>query len=145
MLCASSGLLFQPVRANPTSSARRYRRKLMYRTTLAALAATTVLFAGTALAQQPADRSQVQIKTTDLGNKTYMLEGAGGNITLAVGTDGLIMVDTQFADLSDRIKAAIKAISPLPIKYIINTHFHGDHTGGNANRSEEHTSELQVT
>jgi len=91
-----------------------------------------VLFAGFALAQQP-DRSQIQIKTTDLGNNTYMLEGAGGNITIAVGTDGIIMVDTQFADLSDRIKAAIKAISPLPIKYIINTHFHGDHTGGNAN------------
>src|SRR5260370_40945664 len=104
----------------------------MHKTAPAALAATTVLFAGTALAQQP-DRSKVQIKTTDLGNKTYMLEGAGGNITLAVGTDGLIMVDTQFADLSDRIKAAIKAISPLPIKYIINTHFHGDHTGGNEN------------
>src|SRR5712671_6081229 len=103
----------------------------MHKTALAALAATALL-AGTALAQQP-DRSQVQIKTTDLGNKTYMLEGAGGNITIAVGTDGLIMVDTQFADLSDRIKAAIKAISPLPIKYIINTHFHGDHTGGNAN------------
>src|SRR6202167_2071459 len=104
----------------------------MYKTTFAALAATTMLFAGTAIAQQP-DRSQVQIKTTDLGNKTYMLEGAGGNITIAVGTDGLIMVDTQFADLSDKIKAAIKAISPLPIKYIVNTHFHGDHTGGNAN------------
>src|SRR6266849_5714591 len=103
----------------------------MHKTALAALAATALL-AGTAMAQQP-DRSQVQIKTTDLGNKTYMLEGAGGNITIAVGTDGLIMVHTQFADLSDRIKAAIKAISPLPIKYIINTHFHGDHTGGNAN------------
>jgi glyoxylase-like metal-dependent hydrolase (beta-lactamase superfamily II) len=102
----------------------------MKRIAIAALAASTMLFAGTALAQQ--DRSQVQIKTTDLGNKTYMLEGAGGNITIAVGTDGIIMVDTQFADLSDRIKAAIKAISPLPIKYIINTHFHGDHTGGNA-------------
>src|SRR5467141_1478063 len=104
----------------------------MNRIAFAALTAATVLFAGTALAQQP-DRSQVQIKTTDLGNKTYMLEGAGGNITIAVGTDGIIMVDTQFADMSDRIKAAIKAISPLPIKYIINTHFHGDHTGGNAN------------
>jgi len=52
---------------------------------------------------------------------------------VAVGTDGIIMVDTQFAPLSDKIKAAIKEISPLPIKYIINTHFHGDHTGGNAN------------
>jgi glyoxylase-like metal-dependent hydrolase (beta-lactamase superfamily II) len=104
----------------------------MYKITLAALATTTMMFAGTAIAQQP-DRSKVEIKTTDLGNKTYMLEGAGGNITIAVGTDGIIMVDTQFADLSDRIKAAIKAISPLPIKYIINTHYHGDHTGGNAN------------
>ena len=101
----------------------------MYKITLAALATTTIVFAGAAVAQQP-DRSKVEIKTTDLGNKTYMLEGAGGNITLAVGTDGIIMVDTQFADLSDRIKAAI---SPLPIKYIVNTHFHGDHTGGNAN------------
>jgi len=104
----------------------------MKRIAFAALAASTVLFAGNALAQQP-DRSQIQIKTTDLGNKTYMLEGAGGNITIAVGTDGLIMVDTQFADLSDRIKAAIKAISPLPVKYTILTHFHGDHTGGVAN------------
>src|SRR5262245_62490908 len=117
----------------------------MKRITIAALAGAALLWAGAANGQQGIDFSKVEIKTTDLGNKTYMLEGAGGNITLAVGTDGLIMVDTQFADLSDRIKAAIKAISPLPIKYIINTHFHGDHTGGNANRSEEHTSELQVT
>jgi glyoxylase-like metal-dependent hydrolase (beta-lactamase superfamily II) len=62
-----------------------------------------------------------------------MLEGQGGNITVAVGTDGIIMVDGQFAPLSEKIMAAIKAISPLPIKYMINTHFHGDHTGGNAN------------
>jgi cyclase len=103
----------------------------MYKTTLAALA-TSVLFVGAAFAQAP-DFSKVEIKATDLGNKTYMLEGQGGNITVAVGTDGIIMVDTQFAPLSDKIKAAIKAISPLPIKYIVNTHFHGDHTGGNAN------------
>ena len=105
----------------------------MHKTTLAALAATTMLFTGAALAQQPVDDSKTVIKTTDLGNKTYMLEGRGGNITIAVGTDGIIMVDTQFATLSDKIKAAIKEISPLPIKYIINTHFHGDHTGGDAN------------
>jgi len=104
----------------------------MHKTTLAALAAT-MLFAGAAVAQQPVDWDKIQIKTTDLGNKTYMLEGQGGNITIAVGTDGIIMVDTQFAPLSDKIKAAIKAISPLPIKYIVNTHFHGDHTGGDAN------------
>jgi cyclase len=105
----------------------------MYKTTLAALAATTMMFAGSAIAQQQPDWDKIQIKTTDLGHNTYMLEGQGGNITVAVGTDGIIMVDTQFAPLSDKIKAAIKAISPLPIKYIVNTHFHGDHTGGDAN------------
>src|ERR1700719_4673395 len=105
----------------------------MYKITFAALATSTIMFAGTAMAQQPVDWDKIQIKTTDLGNKTYMLEGQGGNITIAVGTDGIIMVDTQFAPLSDKIKAAVKAISPLPIKYIVNTHFHGDHTGGNAN------------
>src|SRR5258706_6943847 len=105
----------------------------MYRIALAALAASTVLFVSAANAQQQVDWDKIQIKTVDLGNKTYRLEGQGGNITIAVGTDGLIMVDTQFAPLSDKIKAAIKAISPLPIKYIVNTHFHGDHTGGNAN------------
>jgi len=105
----------------------------MYKTAFAAVAATTMLFAGSAMAQQPVDWDKIQIKTTDLGHNTYMLEGQGGNITVAVGSDGIIMVDTQFAQLSDKIKAAIKAISPLPIKYIINTHFHGDHTGGDAN------------
>src|ERR1700731_5349519 len=101
--------------------------------TIAALAGAAELFAGAANAQQGVDWDKIQIKTTDLGNKTYMLEGQGGNITVAVGTDGIIMVDTQFAPLSDKIKAAVKAISPLPIKYIVNTHFHGDHTGGNEN------------
>ena len=116
----------------------------MNRLALAALAATLML-SGAANAQQPAvpappplvDWDKVQIKTTDLGNNTYMLEGQGGNITIAVGTDGIIMVDGQFAPLSDKIKAAIKAISPLPVKYMINTHFHGDHTGGNENFAKD--------
>jgi cyclase len=105
----------------------------MSRIISAMLASSILVFASGAYAQQQVDWDKIQIKTTDLGNKTYMLEGQGGNITVAVGTDGIIMVDTQFAPLSDKIKTAIKAISPLPIKYIINTHFHGDHTGGNAN------------
>ena len=104
----------------------------MTRVTLAALAGAAVLFAGTAIAQQNVDFSKVEIKTTDLGHNTYMLQGQGGNITVAVGTDGIIMVDSEFAPLHDKIKAAIAKISPLPIKYLINTHYHGDHTGGNA-------------
>src|SRR3954463_15249617 len=114
------------------------------RTIAIALAAT--LLAATAHAQQapatpPAapfiDWEKIQIKTTDLGNNTYMLEGQGGNITIAVGSDGIIMVDSQFAPLSDKINAAIKAISPVPVKYLVNTHFHGDHTGGNANFAKD--------
>ena len=76
------------------------------------------------------DWTKIEIKTTDLGNNTYLLEGYN-NTTVAVGTDGIIMVDSQFAPLSEKVKAAIKIIAPLPIKYLINTHFHGDHTGGN--------------
>jgi cyclase len=113
------------------------------RNALAALAAAC-LIAGTANAQAPAppappliDWDKIEIKATDLGNGTHMLAGQGGNITVAVGSDGLIMVDGQFAPLSDKIKAAIKAISPLPVKYLINTHYHGDHTGGNENFAKD--------
>jgi cyclase len=100
--------------------------------------ATLMWLAGTAIAQQqppaapsPPDFSKVEIKTTDLGDNVYMLEGQGGNITVAVAKDGIIMVDGQYAPLHDKIKAAISAISNEPIKYLINTHYHGDHTGGN--------------
>ena len=103
-----------------------------------AVVATTLLLAGTALAQQPPaaappppDFSKVEIKTTDLGDNMYMLEGQGGNITVAVAKDGIIMVDGEFAPLHDKIKAAVATVSSQPIKYLINTHFHGDHTGGN--------------
>ena len=112
-----------------------------------ALTAAAALFTGAALAQpavQPpmaapplVDWAKVEIKATDLGNNTWMLTGQGGNITIAVGSDAIIMVDGQFAPLSEKIKAAIKAISPLPIKYLVNTHFHGDHTGGNENFAKD--------
>jgi glyoxylase-like metal-dependent hydrolase (beta-lactamase superfamily II) len=104
-----------------------------------------VLSAAASAQQQPAARpgpplidwEKIEIKTTDLGNSTYMLTGQGGNITVAVGSEAILMVDGQFAPLSEKIKAAIKAISPLPIKYLVNTHFHGDHTGGNANFAKD--------
>jgi glyoxylase-like metal-dependent hydrolase (beta-lactamase superfamily II) len=109
----------------------------MFRPGIAVVAAT-LLLAGAAIAQQPPaaappplDFSKVEIKTTDLGDNVYMLEGQGGNITVAVAKDEIIMVDGEFAPLHDKIKAAIAAVSNLPIKYLINTHFHGDHTGGN--------------
>jgi glyoxylase-like metal-dependent hydrolase (beta-lactamase superfamily II) len=103
------------------------------------IAVVTAMMAlsGPALAQTPPaappppDFSKVEIKTTDLGDNCYMLEGQGGNITVAVAKEGIIMVDGQFAPLHDKIKAAIATISNLPIKYLINTHYHGDHTGGN--------------
>jgi glyoxylase-like metal-dependent hydrolase (beta-lactamase superfamily II) len=94
-------------------------------------AAALLLFGASAYAQQQQDFSKVEVKTTDLGNKTYMLEGAGGNVTVAVGTDSVIMVDAQFAPMHDKLKAAIAKVTNLPVKYLINTHYHGDHTGGN--------------
>jgi cyclase len=113
-------------------------RLLMFRTRLA-VAAAMVLFTAGAIAQQqpqapsppPVDFSKVEIKTTDLGDGIYMLEGQGGNITVAVAKDGIIMVDSEYAPLHDKIKAAISAVSSRPIKYLIDTHFHGGHTGGN--------------
>jgi glyoxylase-like metal-dependent hydrolase (beta-lactamase superfamily II) len=97
------------------------------RKNLAAIAAL-VLCASPAMAQT--DYSKVEEQVTDLGHNMVALTGAGGNTTVAVGTDGIIVVDTQFAPLYDKIKAKIAGLSPLPVKYVIFTHYHGDHTGG---------------
>ena len=75
----------------------------------------------------------VQIKTIKITDKIYMLEGSGGNIGVLVGKDGIVIIDDQFAPLSEKIRAALKALSDKPIRFVINTHFHGDHTGGNEN------------
>jgi len=83
-------------------------------------------------AQQP-DFSQVQIKTTKVASNFYTLEGQGGTIGVLTGPDGVLMVDAQFAPLSDKIVAAIKQISDVRIRFLVNTHVHGDHTGGNEN------------
>jgi glyoxylase-like metal-dependent hydrolase (beta-lactamase superfamily II) len=81
-------------------------------------------------AQQP-DYSQVQIKATKVAGNVYMLEGAGGNIGVSVGADGILIVDDQFAPLAEKIKASLQSLNPGKLRFILNTHFHGDHTGGN--------------
>jgi cyclase len=109
----------------------RIEHRINRRIALVELAAATLFAAGAAHAQRP-DPSQAQIKTTDLGRRTYLLEGQGGNILVAAGDDGIIMVDSELAPLHDKIKAAVAELSNQPVKYLIDSHFHGEQTGGNA-------------
>lgn len=93
----------------------------------------TVLFACGLAAAQDQDFSKVEIKVTKVAGNIYMLEGAGGgNIAASVGDDGIVIVDDQYAPLAEKIQAALKSITDKPVRFIINTHYHGDHTGGNA-------------
>src|SRR5918911_5750815 len=86
-----------------------------------------------AYAQGAPDFSKVEIKANKVTDKFYTLDGQGGTIGVLFGPDGVFMVDTQFAPLSDKIAAAIKRLTPQPIKFVVNTHVHGDHTGGDEN------------
>jgi glyoxylase-like metal-dependent hydrolase (beta-lactamase superfamily II) len=92
----------------------------------------TLVFAclsgGNASAQ---DWSKIEIKVTKVAGNVYMLEGGGGNIGVSVGSDGLLIVDDQFAPLADKIRAALKTLGAGKLKFVLNTHYHGDHTGGN--------------
>jgi cyclase len=78
------------------------------------------------------DWSKVEIKATQVSGNVYMLEGAGGNIGVSVGPDGILIVDDQYAPLADKIKAALKKLGEGKLRFVLNTHWHGDHTGGNA-------------
>jgi len=98
---------------------------------LGAMLSVAALWAGDAVAQR--DFGAVEIQTLEVRDNIYMLVGAGGNITVQVGDDGVLIVDTQFAPLSEKILEAIAKLSDRPLRYIVNTHHHGDHTGGNAN------------
>jgi len=90
-----------------------------------------LLFASVLAKGQDEDFSKVQMKVTKVAGNVYMLEGAGGNIGASVGEDGIVVVDDQYAPLAEKIQAALKSISDKPIRFIINTHYHEDHTGGN--------------
>jgi glyoxylase-like metal-dependent hydrolase (beta-lactamase superfamily II) len=102
----------------------------MTRALRSALAAIAVA-ATASHAQQ--DFSKVEIRATQLTPTTYMLTGAGGNLGLSVGEDAVFLVDDQFAPLTDKINAAIAKITPRPVRFVLNTHWHFDHTGGNEN------------
>ncbi len=98
---------------------------------LLALSITAIL-AASAQAQQ-ADFSKVEVKTTKLAEDFYTLEGQGGTISVLTGPDGVFLVDSQFAPLTDKLVAAIRQVTDKPIRFLVNTHVHGDHTGGNEN------------
>jgi len=108
----------------------------MNRILTAAIAGAFLAWAGAAAAQQT-DFSKIEVKTIDLGHRTYMLQGAGGNVTIAVGDDGVIMVDSEFAPMHEKLKAAIAAVTNQPVHYLVNTHFHSDHSGGDKAFAEE--------
>ncbi|MGC2331215.1 MAG: MBL fold metallo-hydrolase [Candidatus Acidiferrales bacterium] len=101
---------------------------------LIALAAAPLLVPGPALAQQPQDFSKVEIKVAKVSGNVYMLEGAGGNIAASLGDDGILIVDSEYAPLAGKIEAALKGIgiTDKPVRFVVNTHYHGDHTNGNA-------------
>ena len=101
----------------------------MKKTLIAMGACAGLVLAGAAAAQN--DFSNVEIKTTKIVDGIYMLEGAGGNIGLSVGDDGAFVIDAQFSPLASKIVAAIAAATDKPVEFVLNTHWHGDHTGGN--------------
>ena len=79
------------------------------------------------------ERPPVEIRTEHLAGNVYMLSGAGGNLALLVGDDGALLVDAEYAQLYDKVAAAIQAVNDQPIRYVVNTHWHFDHVGGNEN------------
>lgn len=98
--------------------------------------AVCLLLLSALAAAQDEDFSKVAIKVTKVAGTVYMLEGAGGNIGASVGEDGIVVVDDQFAPLAPKIQAALKGITDKPVRFILNTHYHFDHTGGNAEFSK---------
>ena len=92
--------------------------------------------AAAALAALPAlaqDFSKYEVRSQKLTDRIYMLTGAGGNLGLSVGEDAVFLIDDQYAPMTEKIRAAIAAITPQPVRFVLNTHWHGDHTGGNEN------------
>lgn len=109
---------------------------MSYRLSHAAIFAASLMLAAPAPATAQTDWDDVEVKTVKVADGVYMLEGRGGNIGLCTGEDGAFLVDDQYAPLTDKIKAAIAEVSGNEVKFLLNTHWHGDHTGGNENFGE---------
>ena len=101
--------------------------------TIATLLGIGIASIGNVSQAQDVDFEQVEIETIPVAENIYMLTGEGGNIGVATGEDGVLLIDDQYAPLTDKIKAAVDAIATEPIRYLLNTHWHFDHTGGNEN------------
>jgi len=95
------------------------------------IVAVAVLFVPVVSSAQQQDFSKVEIKVQKIAGNVYMLQGAGGNIGVSAGDDGIVIVDDQYAPLAPKIQSALKGIEDKPLRFVINTHWHGDHTGGN--------------
>ena len=108
-----------------------FLKSVFPRRALPALVVAVVAFP--AAAQQEVDWDGVEITAEDLGGGVHVLFGRGGNIGVSTGPDGSLLVDDQYAPLTDKIVAAVGAIAPGPVRFVVNTHWHGDHTGGNEN------------
>ena len=96
------------------------------------LLCASILVSAATLPVSAQDFSKVEITATKVAGNVHMLQGAGGNIGVSVGPDGILIVDDQFAPLAEKIKAALKTLGEGKLKFVLNTHWHGDHTGGNA-------------
>jgi cyclase len=91
------------------------------------------VFALAALAAQQNDFDKVDVTSAKVAEGVYVLNGSGGNIGVSVGEDGVFLIDDQYAPLTTKIRAAVSTLTPQPIRFVLNTHWHGDHTGGNEN------------
>jgi cyclase len=100
------------------------------------LAVTATMLCAAALVHAQQDFSKVEVKTEQVAEGLYMMTGSGGNLGLAVGPDAVFLVDDPYAPLTPKIRAAIAAVTDKPVRFVLNTHWHGDHTGGNENFAE---------
>jgi cyclase len=89
------------------------------------------LLLASGLGAQERDFSTVEIEASKVGGSVYLLQGAGGNMAASVGDDGIVLIDDEFAPLADKVQAALRGITDKPLRFVVNTHYHGDHVGGN--------------